>query len=128
VQSVDQTSLAVSGQQEQQLESQKKLTIIVYALQAASFLVGITFLVAVIINYIKLPEVKYTWLESHFRWQIKTFWFGLLWSIIGIVTFFFVVGWFIIIADAVWVVYRIVKGFLYLTDGKQMYALYAKSY
>ena len=128
MQSVDQTSLAVSGQQEQQLESQKKLTIIVYALQAASFLVGITFLVAVIVNYIKLPEVRHTWLESHFRWQIKTFWFGLLWSIIGIVTFFFVVGWFIIIADAVWVVYRIVKGFLYLTDGKQMYALYAKSY
>lgn len=126
MQSVEQVNIAASGQQEQQLESQKKLTMIVYALQAASFLVGITFLVAVIVNYIKLSDVKDTWLESHFRWQIKTFWFGLLWSIIGVVTFFFVVGSFILIADAVWVVYRIVKGYLYLNDGKQMYAVYAK--
>ncbi|WP_247869935.1 hypothetical protein [Methylophaga sp. SB9B] len=61
----------------------KTLTIIIYALQAASFIVGLTFLVAVIINYIKRDDVRGTWLESHFRWQIRTFWFcccGVCWG------------------------------------------------
>jgi len=103
------------------VEKQLTLTKIVYALQAASFLVGVTALVAVVINYLKKPEVEGTWLASHFRWQIRTFWFGLLWGVIGVVTLFYIVGWFILVADAVWVTYRIVKGYLNLADGKQMY-------
>jgi uncharacterized membrane protein len=103
------------------MEKQLTLTKIVYALQAASFLVGVTAVGAVVINYIKFPEVEGTWLESHFRWQIRTFWFGLLWGVVGVVTLFFVIGWFILIADAVWVIYRIVKGYLNLADGKGMY-------
>ena len=57
----------------------KNITTLVYALQAASFLIGITFLVAVIINYVKQPDVRGTLYESHFRWQIRTFWFSILW-------------------------------------------------
>ena len=102
------------------MEKQLTLTKIVYAMQAASF--SVTALVAVVINYIiKKPEVDGTWLASHFRWQIRTFWFGLLWGVIGMVTLFYIVGWFILVADAVWVTYRIVKGYLNLADGKQMY-------
>lgn len=54
-----------------------------YALQAIGFFVGITYIVAIIINYVKRDDVKGTWLESHFRWQMRTFWFSLLWAIIG---------------------------------------------
>jgi len=107
---------------EKKMHSLKKITAVVYALQAASFLVGISFIAAIIINYIKRPDVQGTWLESHFRWQIRTFWFSLLWGVIGGITFSVVIGYFILIADAIWVIYRIVKGWLRLSDGKQMYA------
>lgn len=111
----------VTGNDEQ-LRSLKTLTTVIYALQAASLLIGITFLVAVIINYVKRQDVQGTFLESHFTWQIKTFWYGLLWGIIGLITVFIVVGYFILLANTVWVIYRIVKGWLRLTDDKAAYS------
>ena len=96
----------------------KPLTTVVYALQAVGFFVQITWIVAVVINYVKLDDVKGSWLESHFRWQIRTFWWGLLWAVIGAITFLIVVGWFILAADTIWIIYRIVKGWLYLNDNK----------
>jgi uncharacterized membrane protein len=98
----------------------KTLTTVVYALQAAGFLVGITWIVAVVIDYVKRDEAKGTWLESHFRWQIRTFWWGLLWAVIGAITFLVVVGWFILAADTIWIIYRIVKGWLYLNENKPL--------
>ncbi|WP_374324636.1 DUF4870 family protein [Azonexus sp.] len=102
-------------------QSAKTLTTIIYALYAASFLIGITAIAAIVINYVKKDDVAGTWLESHFRWQIRTFWFGLLWGIIGIPLTLLVVGWIILAANAVWIIYRIVKGWLNLNDGKEMY-------
>lgn len=99
----------------------KTLTIVVYALQAASFVLGLTFLVAVIINYIKKDDVRGTWLESHFRWQIRTFWFCLLWGLIGALLSVVFIGVFILLANAVWVIYRIAKGWIDLADNKPMY-------
>ncbi len=62
----------------------KTLTMLVYALQAAGFLLPpVVWIVAVIINYVRKDDVAGTWLESHFRWQIRTFWFGLLWVVLG---------------------------------------------
>jgi uncharacterized membrane protein len=98
----------------------KTLTAVVYGLQAGAFLIGLSAIVAVVINYVKKEEVAGTWLESHFRWQIRTFWFGLLWGVIGGLLFVVVIGWFILMADAVWIIYRIVKGWLNLNDGKPM--------
>jgi len=103
------------------LEAAKRLTTIIYALQAASFLLGITFIVALVINYVKRDDVKGTWLESHFTWQIRTFWFSLLWFVVGFSTFFLVIGYFVMLANTVWLVYRIAKGWLNLNDGKPMY-------
>jgi len=103
------------------LEADKRLTTIIYALQAASFLLGITFIVALVINYVKRDDVKGTWLESHFTWQIRTFWFSLLWFVVGFSTFFLVIGYFVMLANTVWLVYRIAKGWLNLNDGKPMY-------
>ena len=102
-------------------ESAKNLATVVYALQAVSFFLGITAIVAVVINYVKLDDVRGTWLESHFRWQIRTFWFGLLWGVVGTITLIVLVGWLILMVDAVWVIYRIVKGWLNLNDGKEVH-------
>jgi len=101
-------------------KSLKNLTTAVYALQAAGFLIGITWIVAVVIDYVKRDEARGTWLESHFRWQIRTFWWGLLWGAIGVITFLIIVGWFILMAAVVWIIYRIVKGWLYLNDNKAL--------
>ena len=99
-------------------KSLKTLTMVVYALQAVGFLNGITWIVAVIINYVKKDEVRGSWLESHFRWQIRTVWWGLLWGVIGTVLVLVLVGWLILAAVSIWIIYRIVKGWLYLNDNK----------
>ncbi len=99
----------------------KTITTAVYALQAVSFLLGVTFIVAVIINYIKKDDVKGTWLESHFRWQIRTFWYWLLWLVVGLLSAVVGVGWIILFASFVWTIYRVVKGWLRLSEGKEMY-------
>ena len=104
------------------LQSLRTITMVVYGLQAAAFLFGITALVAIIVNNVKKDDVLGTWLESHFRWQIRTFWYGLLWAGLGLITYLLVIGYFVLIADGVWVIYRVVKGWLNLMDGKEMYA------
>jgi uncharacterized membrane protein len=99
-------------------KSLKTLATVVYALQALGFFLGITWIVAVVINYVKLDDVRGTWLEPHFRWQIRTFWWGLLWGIIGTVLLLILVGWLVLVAAGIWVIYRIVKGWLALYEGK----------
>ncbi|WP_417516931.1 DUF4870 family protein [Marinobacter sp.] len=97
----------------------RNLAVVVYILQGLSFFMGgITGLVGVIINYVKQDDVRGTWVEPHFRWQIRTFWIGLLWTVIGVVTTFLIIGWFILLGISIWVIYRIVKGALALNDGK----------
>jgi len=93
-----------------------------------AFLTGWPSLIAVILNYIKRGEARGTWLESHFRWQIRTFWYGLLW--VGLCVLFVVmtlgigllIAWLPLGVVAVWFVYRIVRGWLALRDGRPMYA------
>lgn len=101
--------------------SAKKLTTIIYALYAASFLVGITAIAAIVMNHVKRDDVAGTFLSSHFRWQIRTFWFGLLWGVLGAITMPFVFGFVMLIANGVWIIYRIVKGWLRLNDNQPMY-------
>ncbi len=109
--------------QDERLKRLKTITMVVYGLQAASFALGVTLLVAIIINYVKKEDVDGTWLASHFRWQMRTFWFGLAWMALGLLTLLLVVGYGILVATGVWFIYRIVKGGLNLLDGKEMYAL-----
>lgn len=111
----------------EQLKSAKTLTAIIYAMYAASFLVGVIWFIAIIMNYVKRDDVTGTYLESHFRWQIRTFWFSMLWAAAGFLLSYVNVGYlvglgFIVLPiDALWVLYRIIKGCLYLNDGKEMY-------
>ncbi len=99
----------------------KKFTYLVYILQALSFVFLITAVAGIIINYIKEDDVKGSWLESHFEWQKRTFWYGLLWTFLGSLTIFLMIGWVILALVAVWLVYRIAKGWVYLVDGKELY-------
>jgi uncharacterized membrane protein len=116
------------------------ITHLVYALHALSLLIGVTTaativgafvfgvpsIIAVVINYVKRGEARSTFLESHFRWQIRTFWFALLWCVIGGMLFITVVGIPLAIgvffAAGVWAIYRIARGWLALRDRKPMYA------
>jgi uncharacterized membrane protein len=113
---------------------------LVYALHALSLLIGVTTaatiigafvfgvpsIIAVVINYLKRGEARGTFLESHFRWQIRTFWFALLWCMIGGALFVTFVGIPLAVgiyfATGVWAIYRIARGWLALRDRKAMYA------
>lgn len=88
------------------------------ALVVTAFLTGWPSIIAVIINYAKRSEVRETWLASHFAWQLRTFWFALLWLLIGGVLFATVVGipvaFVLWIATGIWVLYRLIRGWLAL--------------
>lgn len=99
--------------------SQKNIALLVYVLQGLGFFTGgVTYIVAIVINYIKLDEVRGTWLEGHFRWQMNTFWYGLLWPIVAILFWLILMGWLATAIVSIWVIYRIIKGALYLNDDK----------
>lgn len=91
-----------------------------------AFIFGWPSIVAVIINYVKRGDARGTWLESHFTWQIRTFWFAVLWAtvifLVGLVLAIVVIGfaiWFIgLFALGVWAIYRIASGWLRLRDGR----------
>lgn len=100
--------------------SLKTLTLVIYVLYALSLIIGISAIVAIVLNYIKRDEVQGTWLESHFRWQIRTFWWGLLWSVVGALTWIILIGWVVWGVAAVWFIYRVAKGWLNLNDNKPM--------
>ena len=123
-------------------ESLIKLTHVIYALHAFSlvtgivgaatvvgaFLTGWPSIIAVILNYVERSEVRGTWLESHFRWQIRTFWFGLLWAtlcglfIVATLGIGLLIAWLPLSLVGLWFIYRIVRGWLRLMDHRPMYA------
>jgi uncharacterized membrane protein len=95
---------------------------------ALRFAFGLPSIVAVIMNYARRSETRGTWLESHFRWQIRTFWFARLWifvtSIIAmpllLIGVGFVLGLLGLGLVGLWVIYRIVRGWLALRDGRAL--------
>jgi uncharacterized membrane protein len=95
---------------------------VVYAAQATSFLLIFTLIAGVIVNYITREQVKGTWIESHYRWHIHTFWWWLVWALVGLALLVVVVGFVIWLVDAIWLIYRIVKGWVRLSEGKPMYS------
>jgi uncharacterized membrane protein len=116
-------------------------TQVIYALHAVSlvigilgaasvvgaFLIGWPSVIAVVLSYIKRGQARGTWLESHFRWQLRTFWFGLLWAVLCVA---FVVGtlglgllvvWIPIGILTVWFIYRVARGWSALSSNQPMY-------
>lgn len=95
-----------------------------------SFLFGWPSIIAVIINYVKRDEARGTWLESHFTWQIRTFWFAMLWAAVifavGAPLALILVGFAIWAVGfsllGIWAIYRIVRGWVALRDGRAVAA------
>ena len=123
---------------DEKLEGLKAWTHVIYGLHAFSVIVGVTTtafivtaflmgwpsIIAVILNYVKRSDAAGTFLESHFRWQIRTFWFAALWGAIGIVLWVTLLGipfalglW---IATGLWVAYRVIRGWIALAKGKPL--------
>jgi uncharacterized membrane protein len=92
-----------------------------------AFLLGWPSIIAVIMNYIKRSDVRGTWLESHFRWQLRTFWYGALWVVLCTLFVLLTLGiglivvWIPVGIVAIWFIYRIARGWLALRDGRPMY-------
>jgi uncharacterized membrane protein len=114
------------------------LTHIIYGLHAFSALTGLSSaafivtaflsgwpsIIAVILNYVKRDDVRGTFLDSHFSWQIRTFWFAVLWFLIAGVLILTIVGAVIgfplMIVVGIWVLYRIARGWIALINGKAL--------
>ena len=100
----------------------RKYTFAVYILQALYFVVLISPVIGLVINYMKADEVRGSWLESHFRWQRSTFWYGLLWTLLGVITIpVLMIGYAVLAGVLAWLIYRIARGWINLVDGKEMY-------
>ena len=130
------TFAAGSDRSENASEGLVRLTHLIYGLHAFSalmgvispaavvtaFLTGWPSILAVILNYVKRSEVRGTWLDSHFGWQIRTFWYALLWVAIAALLFVTIVGipfaWLLFVAAGIWVLYRIIRGWLALLEGR----------
>ena len=94
------------------------------ALVLTAFLTGWPSLIALILNYAKRSDTRGTYLESHFRWQIRTFWFALLWLLFSGLLFLTVIGFplaiLLLLGTGLWILYRIIRGLLRLMDGLPM--------
>jgi len=88
------------------------------------FLTGWPSIIAVIINYVKRSDARGTWLDSHFGWQIRTFWYALLWVVVAGLLVLTVIGipvaWVLLVGAGLWVLYRIIRGWIALTEAKPM--------
>jgi uncharacterized membrane protein len=114
------------------------LTHVVYALHAFSAITGLTTaafvvtafltgwpsIIAVVINYVKRSDVRGTFLESHFSWQIRTFWWALGWALLAGLLILTVIGiplaWVVAVTTGIWVLYRITRGWLALLSRKPL--------
>lgn len=108
----------------QTTQSEQKNTVhLIYLLFTIGFFVpGIVSLVGIIVAYIKREDMQdYPVLSGHIRWLIRTFWYSILWVIVGLATLIIGVGFIILAATYIWHIYRIIKGWIWLNDNKSVY-------
>lgn len=106
---------------EQQIASLRQLTLIIYILYALCWVLGgIPAIVAIVLNYLKREDAAGTLYESHFSWQIRTFWWSLGWAVLGAITLLIGVGFVILLVAGIWSIYRMVKGLLFWNEHKPM--------
>lgn len=103
-------------------QSEKQFALIVYILQAISIFVGVTSIVGVIMNHVKSGSLTDPVVKSHNSWQIRTFWWMLLWSVLCVIltTVTFGIGAILLLVPLVWYIYRVVKGIMRLNGGKSV--------
>jgi len=90
-----------------------------------AFLGSVPSIIAVILSYVKRGDARGSWAESHFRWQIRTFWFALLWLVIAMLLIVTLIGAPIgltmLVTVTIWLIYRIARGWIRLLDRQPMY-------
>jgi uncharacterized membrane protein len=98
------------------------LTHVMYALHTASwFSAGVFSVIAIIINYVKRPDLPDDFFRSHFRWQARSFWFTLLWLILAAPLWILVIpGWLAYVAIGLWYLYRFIRGWLAFAEKRPM--------
>ena len=97
--------------------SEANLVNIVYILYLASLIFGITAVIAVVMAYVNERDAP-DWLWSHYNFQIRTFWIGLVYLVIGVATAYIVVGIFVILFWVIWLIVRCARGMKYLARGE----------
>jgi uncharacterized membrane protein len=89
-----------------------------------AFLTGWPSIIAVIVNYVKRRDARGSWLDSHFGWQLRTFWYALLWVVVAGLLVLTVIGilfaFVLLIGAGLWVLYRIIRGWIALAEAKPM--------
>ena len=89
-----------------------------------SFVASVPSIAAIVLNYWNQTAVRGTWLESHFRWQIRTFWFAVLWVVVAVFMLLTVIGipfaLLVMALAGLWVLYRVVRGWLALSGQRGM--------
>jgi uncharacterized membrane protein len=91
-----------------------------------SFIFGIPSIIAVIMNYVRRSDARGSYLESHFSWQLRTFWYAALWVVLALLLsgplMLILVGFFTfalaVLLIGVWIIYRVARGWLRLKDGQ----------
>ena len=101
------------------LESDRTITLIAYVLHLVGAVAGLTSIVGLIINYVKRGRYD-EFFDSHHTWMIRSFWWAVLWCIVGFVTIVIVIGWAILFFVWVWYIYRHVRGLIALINGEAM--------
>lgn len=99
-------------------DSDRNIVHVTYLLFALSLVSGLTAIAGVIVAHLKLGDVRGTILESHYQWLIRTFWIALAAGFVSALLSFIGIGLLLIVAVLVWYIYRLVKGWLRLNDGK----------
>jgi uncharacterized membrane protein len=100
------------------VEGLRKRGKIIYVLQLISFLLAVTYLIAPLLAYVYLPESEGTWMKSHFKWQMNTFWMSMLVALVGLAFIPHYSAFFLLMASAIWIIYRVIKGWRYLNRGE----------
>jgi len=91
---------------------------LVYLLYLASALIGVTVLIGLVVAYINRPQVSGSWAETHYTYQIRTFWIGLLYSAISSLLIIVGIGILLIVVVAIWAIVRCIKGLMWAAEGK----------
>lgn len=95
------------------------IALVAYILHLVGAITGLTSIIGLVINYVRRGDDG-AMIDTHHTWMIRSFWWALLWVVIGIATYVIIVGWFILALTWIWYVYRHVRGLIVLLDNRPM--------
>jgi len=101
------------------VENDRTLAVVSYVLHLVGAVAGITSIVGLVLNYIKRDRYDELF-DSHHAWMIRSFWWAVLWGVIGVITIVILVGWAILFVVWAWYIYRHVRGLIALLNGEPM--------